>query len=150
MQQCQVNFHSIITSGFWSKWMVSEKWSPQWGLNPRPLSHESSALTTRPGVPNLFSTAYHQMINKRFCVPPKVKNIAYHLLTWLLFCIWKTIVVKNTLIFNFFTVSFLLAPFRTSYVKFSISYKWKRLGVPPETFLRTTSGTRTTGWEPLH
>jgi hypothetical protein len=28
--------------------MVPEKWSPQWGLNPPPLSNESSALTTRP------------------------------------------------------------------------------------------------------
>jgi hypothetical protein len=26
--------------------MVPEKWSPQWGFEP--LSHESSALTTRP------------------------------------------------------------------------------------------------------
>ncbi len=48
MQQCQVNFHSIFTSMLWSKWMVHEKWSSQGGLNPRPLSCESSALTTRP------------------------------------------------------------------------------------------------------
>ena len=48
MQQCQVNFHLIFAPGFWSKWMVPEKWSPQWGgLNPQPLSCESSALTTR-------------------------------------------------------------------------------------------------------
>jgi hypothetical protein len=28
--------------------MVPEKWFPQNGLNPRPLSHETFALTTRP------------------------------------------------------------------------------------------------------
>ena len=31
--------------------------------------------TFRSGVPNLFSTAYHPMINKWFCVPPKAKTI---------------------------------------------------------------------------
>jgi len=34
LQQCQVNFHSIFTPGFWSKWMVPEKWSPQCGFEP--------------------------------------------------------------------------------------------------------------------
>ncbi len=34
MQQCQVNFHSIFASMLWSKWMVHEKWSPQWGFEP--------------------------------------------------------------------------------------------------------------------
>jgi hypothetical protein len=44
MQQCQVNFHSNFAFLLWSKWMMHEKWSPQWGLNPRPLSHESTLL----------------------------------------------------------------------------------------------------------
>jgi hypothetical protein len=35
MQQCQVNFHSIFASMLWSEWMVHEKWSPQWGFEPR-------------------------------------------------------------------------------------------------------------------
>ncbi len=34
MEQCQVNVHSIFTSMLWSKWMVHEKWSPQWGFEP--------------------------------------------------------------------------------------------------------------------
>ena len=32
MQQWQVNFHLIFASMLWSKWMVHEKWSPQWGV----------------------------------------------------------------------------------------------------------------------
>ncbi len=38
MQQCQVNFNSIFNFQFssmlWSKWMVQENWSPQWGFEP--------------------------------------------------------------------------------------------------------------------
>jgi hypothetical protein len=48
MQQCQVNFHSILAPKLWSKWMVHENGIHSGGLNPWPLSHESSALTTRP------------------------------------------------------------------------------------------------------
>jgi hypothetical protein len=50
LQQCQVNFHSIIASMLWSKWMVHEKWSPQWGFEPTTSQSWvfSSALTTRP------------------------------------------------------------------------------------------------------
>jgi hypothetical protein len=46
MQQCQVDFHLIFASMLWSKWMVHEKWSPQWGFEPS--TSQSSALTTRP------------------------------------------------------------------------------------------------------
>ena len=38
LQQCQVNFHSIFAPGYWSKWMVHEKWSPQWGVWTHNLS----------------------------------------------------------------------------------------------------------------
>ncbi len=40
----------------------------------------------RSGFPKLFSTAYHQMINKRFWVPPKVKKLltAYYFMIALL------------------------------------------------------------------
>ncbi len=37
MQQCQVGWNiplSLFAPGFWSKWMVPEKWSPQWGFEP--------------------------------------------------------------------------------------------------------------------
>jgi hypothetical protein len=53
VQLCQVNFYSNFAPGFWSKWMVHEKWFPQCGfetLNPQPLSYEPSALTTRPRI----------------------------------------------------------------------------------------------------
>ncbi len=43
MQQCQVNFPSIFAPGYWSKWMVPEKW----GGWTHDLSF-ISALTTRP------------------------------------------------------------------------------------------------------
>jgi hypothetical protein len=48
IQQCQVNFHSVIAPGIYPN-----EWCLKNGLlsevfNPRPLSHESSALTTRP------------------------------------------------------------------------------------------------------
>jgi hypothetical protein len=44
-QQCQVNSTQLLLQAL----DPNGKWSPQWGgLNPRPLSHESSALTTRP------------------------------------------------------------------------------------------------------
>jgi hypothetical protein len=46
MQQWQVNFQSIFAPDYWSKWLVPEKWSIQWGFEPT-TSHESSALTTR-------------------------------------------------------------------------------------------------------
>ena len=44
MQQCQVNFQPIFAPNEWclKNGLLSG------GLNPRPLSHESSALTTRP------------------------------------------------------------------------------------------------------
>ncbi len=35
MQQCQVNFYSILAPGFWSKWMMPEKWSAQKGFELR-------------------------------------------------------------------------------------------------------------------
>jgi hypothetical protein len=38
MQQCQVKIHSIFASMLWSKWMVHEKWSPQWGVQTHDLS----------------------------------------------------------------------------------------------------------------
>ena len=44
---CQVGWNvslSLLAPRFRSKSMLHEKW----GLNPQPLSHESSALTTRP------------------------------------------------------------------------------------------------------
>ena len=37
MQQCQVGWYiplSLFAPGFWSKWMVHEKWSPQRGFEP--------------------------------------------------------------------------------------------------------------------
>ncbi len=43
MQQYHVNFHLIFASMLWSKWMVQEKWSPQWGLNP--LDHGYSPIS---------------------------------------------------------------------------------------------------------
>ncbi len=53
MQQCQVDWKnplSLFAICYWSKWMVHERWSLQWGQdsNPQPSGHESSALTTRP------------------------------------------------------------------------------------------------------
>ena len=48
MQQCQVNFHSIFASIFDpNEWCLKNGLHSE-GLNPQPLSHESSALTTRP------------------------------------------------------------------------------------------------------
>jgi hypothetical protein len=49
MQQCQVNFHSIFAQGFFdpNEWCLKNGLLSG-GLNPRPLSHESSALITRP------------------------------------------------------------------------------------------------------
>ena len=34
MQQCHFNFYPSFASILWSKWMVHEKWSPQWGFEP--------------------------------------------------------------------------------------------------------------------
>jgi hypothetical protein len=34
MQQWQVNFQAIFAPGFWSKWMVPEKWFTHWGFEP--------------------------------------------------------------------------------------------------------------------
>ncbi len=47
MQQCQVKFHSIFASCFDPNEWCMKKGLHSGGLNPRPLSHESSALTTR-------------------------------------------------------------------------------------------------------
>ena len=51
MQQCQVGWNiplSIFALHYWSKWKVRRKIvSSIGGLNSWPLSHESSALTTR-------------------------------------------------------------------------------------------------------
>ncbi len=58
MQQYQVRVFHNFCSKLWSKWMVPEKWSPLWGLNPGPLGHEFSALTTRPGLLVLKHTHY--------------------------------------------------------------------------------------------
>jgi hypothetical protein len=43
---------------FWSKWMVHENGLHSDGFNPRPLSHESSALTTRPWLLATISDFY--------------------------------------------------------------------------------------------
>ena len=59
MQQCQVNFQPIFAPGFWSKWMVPENGLLSGGLYPRPLSHESSALTPRPRLLAGFHSALH-------------------------------------------------------------------------------------------
>jgi hypothetical protein len=48
MQQCQVNFHSIFAPGFDPNEWCLKNGLLSGGLNPPPLSHESSALTTRP------------------------------------------------------------------------------------------------------
>ena len=48
MQQCQVNFHLIFAPGFDPNEWCLKNGLLSGGLNPRPLSHESSALTTRP------------------------------------------------------------------------------------------------------
>jgi len=47
MRQCQVNFHSIFASMLHdpNDWCLKNGLHSV-GLNPRPLSHESSALTT--------------------------------------------------------------------------------------------------------
>jgi hypothetical protein len=48
MQQCQVNFHLIFAPGFDPDEWCLKNGLLSGGLNPRPLSHEPSALTTRP------------------------------------------------------------------------------------------------------
>jgi hypothetical protein len=48
MQQCQGNFHLIFAPGFDPNEWCLKNGLLSGGLNPRPLSLESSALTTRP------------------------------------------------------------------------------------------------------
>ena len=48
MQQCQVNFPLSFVPGFDPNEWCLKNGLLSGGLNPRPLSHESSALTTRP------------------------------------------------------------------------------------------------------
>ena len=45
MQQCQLGWNIPLSILFWSKCMVPENGLLSRGLNPRPLSHEFSALT---------------------------------------------------------------------------------------------------------
>ncbi len=48
MQQCQVNFHFIFAPSFDPNEWCLKNGLHSGGLNPAPLGHESSALTTRP------------------------------------------------------------------------------------------------------
>jgi hypothetical protein len=48
LQQCQVNFYLSFLQVFDLMNGASKMGSSVGGLNPQPLSHESSALTTRP------------------------------------------------------------------------------------------------------
>jgi hypothetical protein len=48
MQQCQVNFHLILLQAFDPNEWCLKNGLLSGGLNARPLSHESSALSTRP------------------------------------------------------------------------------------------------------
>ncbi len=91
MQQCQVNFQPSFAPGFWSKWMVPEKWSPQWGVEPTTSQYEFSVLTTRPRllVSNFFQpNSYIEKIYlfpwmHQFWVPPW---------WWCFFRLWDGIV----------------------------------------------------------
>jgi hypothetical protein len=75
MQQWkQVNFHSIFYSRLLIRMNGAQKMvSSVGGLNPWPLIHESSALTTRPGVLNLLLPAYPQIKIVPLCGPPNQK-----------------------------------------------------------------------------
>jgi hypothetical protein len=75
MQQCQLNFHFILAPGF-----DPNEWCLKNGLlsgilNPRPLSHESSALITRPRL-----LAIIQALTKNI---PTLNNLIYSFKPWL-------------------------------------------------------------------
>ena len=55
-QQCQVNFYLIFALGFDPNEWCLKNGLLSGGLNPQPLSHESSALTTRPRLLALEDT----------------------------------------------------------------------------------------------
>ncbi len=66
MQQCQVNFHLIFAPNF-----DPIEWCLKNGLlsgvlNPRPLSHESSALTTRPRLLATSQLFFYSVPNLTF------------------------------------------------------------------------------------
>jgi hypothetical protein len=58
MQQCQVNFHLIFAPGFDPNEWCLKNGLLSGGLSPRPLSHESSALTTRPWLLALLKSVF--------------------------------------------------------------------------------------------
>jgi hypothetical protein len=74
------------------------------GLNPRPLSHESSALTTRPGALKLLILVYPQIKIWPLCIPPNQSCIPFAYppnkkfyprvppvcFFWVVFKIWRT------------------------------------------------------------
>jgi hypothetical protein len=61
MQQCHVNFHSIFAPGFWSKWMVPEKWSPQWGFEPTTSKSWVFCLNHLTMATRLHEFVYHSL-----------------------------------------------------------------------------------------
>ena len=91
---------------------------------------------------------------KKFCVPPKrfsgtwspfnIHKKSWFLVTYLTF--FAQLVFKN-----YFTINFKKIYQIQLKKEGTLVIKWlkKTFCVPPGTCLRTTSGTRTTGWEPL-
>ncbi len=78
---------------------------------------------TRAGVPNLFSARYHRINKLNFHIPLNEQ---------------KT-----------FLCTTIVKPWTKKHIFWSKNM-FPTFCVPPETSLRTTSGTRTTGWEPLN
>ncbi len=54
MQQCQVIIYFVIAQAFDPNEWCLKNGHLSGALNPRPLSHESSSLTTRPQVSGFF------------------------------------------------------------------------------------------------
>jgi hypothetical protein len=63
MQQCQVRvFHKYFFKAFDPNEWCLKNGLHSWGLNPGPLGHESSALTTRPRLLAYFSYIYLKLV----------------------------------------------------------------------------------------
>ncbi len=73
IQQCQVIFHSIFASMLWSKWMVHEKWPPQWGV----WNHDLSVMSLLPYAFPLHQRQRQICFRSWFCYSPQYWILFY-------------------------------------------------------------------------